>query len=352
MDKLLTLKDWHTPKNAAKLLSSMFEVGVSEADIFQFVLEGKLSVCVNFVNPVVIVVGRGSQAETKARLEADKIRGKGFITHPVVPVWKMNSSFSDELNQAIVIEHGSRPEYYTPAEKGLSYSFDLYTSTTGGVCPLAPIGSGRYLIKREFERLTSKTNVSIPKEPLYLDGGDGTLAVIHASHQIGSNSEQASVVIRNTKNRIALDNLKHKESRVAKICLSDEALEAAIWYLPTNKLPEDSYFVIDTDSIMNLVSEAKGESLPKQRFDKVARHAGSDPEDGLVVGYENSNIQELANKAAAQYIREHSSKDPSKDKICKIIFDGGLVFKKHGDPAPIEYILRNFKKTWPFNENT
>lgn len=100
------------------------------------------------------------------------------------------------------------------------------------------------------------------------------------------------------------------------------------------------------------------EMIDRQVLDEVGTldssqcgYAGSDQEDVLVANPVNPKIQDLADKAAAQYIRTHPNKAPTKSKIGNIICDGGLVFKKHGGPASSEYIQRRFKVTWPESEN-
>jgi len=337
VDKSLILKDWHKPKDAAKILSLMFEMEVSEADIFQFVLDGKLSIYVNFVSPITIVAGKiDPEATQKVRLENDKAGKKQRGVHPIVPVWKVDSSFSNELNTAMFYEMKHRPLSYDVIGGGASYEFDSFPSETGGVCYLTPLGAGHHFIKRELERLTSKINVPIPKEPLYIASPKGTLGALYTRRQMDSDSELMGVVMREVKNKIFVANLKNKDTGKDVINLSDDELKEAIWLLPTNKLPEDSYFVIDSDSIMNLVNDTNGASKAQPNGIQ---------DDGLVVHYAHTSIQEMANKAAEQYSR-NNNKPPSKQQVTKILFDGGLISKKYGEPASSEYIERRFKKDW------
>ena len=49
--KLLKLKDWVSVPDAARHLSIIFDVIVSEADVLRFALDGRLTLSVYFVNP-------------------------------------------------------------------------------------------------------------------------------------------------------------------------------------------------------------------------------------------------------------------------------------------------------------
>ena len=50
--KLLKLKDWVSVPDAARHLSIILDVIVSEADVLRFALDGRLTLSVYFVGPV------------------------------------------------------------------------------------------------------------------------------------------------------------------------------------------------------------------------------------------------------------------------------------------------------------
>ncbi|MBI5557214.1 MAG: hypothetical protein HY885_06205 [Deltaproteobacteria bacterium] len=69
--KLFGLKDWFTVSEAARHLSKMIEEEVTEGDIFQFFLEKRLKLSVNFVNPA---RGRKARLMTPEEFHSGKVK--------------------------------------------------------------------------------------------------------------------------------------------------------------------------------------------------------------------------------------------------------------------------------------
>ena len=62
MSKLLKLKEWLSVEDAARHLSIMFGEQVTEADILQLALDGRLTLSLNFVNDVYARAGSIKEA--------------------------------------------------------------------------------------------------------------------------------------------------------------------------------------------------------------------------------------------------------------------------------------------------
>ena len=193
--KLLKLKDWVSVPDAARHLSIILDVIVSEADVLRFALDGRLTLSVYFVNPTwarcanIVSGAENSNAEisTKNRKAVVGTTINGF-----------------KLRDGRVAKH----------EGGITF--------IDGLWDLSMIEAGRVEIEKKYQLLTGGPTVDdCIFERSLLNRADGTWAQLFEPRRQDEKDPQLSY--------------DHPRN-----------------YLPLNALPSDAVFVVRTSVLRDL----------------------------------------------------------------------------------------------------
>lgn len=150
MSKLLKLKSWLTPLEAAKYLTNVFSEQVTEADIYQLGLEGRLTLSVNLVNHASAKIGEVVPLAGCESAEIPAFHGNGTIT------------------------------FYPNAIKlsdGTAVKFDPAVRTISGLWDLPMIGGECHVVSDRYHQLTGgPINEMISLEGAFVTDSAGKIA--------------------------------------------------------------------------------------------------------------------------------------------------------------------------------
>ncbi len=225
VSKLLKLKEWVTVPEAARHLSIMFGEDVTEADVLQLALDGKLRLSVNFVNATYALVGR--------IVEASEARHKDF-----------------RADLAAARQPGEHKDEWLKVCMGVplvgtSRVIDLQDqiSQLQGVYDLPMIGGDRLEIEHSYQQLTGGPAVTaVAIDGAFVECRDGTLAQLQEHYEDN----------RDMKGETLKKPWHHKDN-----------------FYPGGGLPEDAVLVVRTEALADLLdrmTETQKEPKPGQEL--------------------------------------------------------------------------------------
>jgi len=347
MSKLFSLKKWLTIDDVEKFLTVVLGEKVSRADILRLVLDGQLTISANFIN--------GAYANYGEVVSLDK--ADSFMSNERTMGGQTYHRFMNEMlgsvRKAKDIDMPPESQPYRTVTADEIRDGEFFNSREfiwiDGVWDLVMSGDNQYNIEHEYQYLTNGPEVTLMSlDGIYLEKPDGTTCNLRVSFdenecQVGSQAHLDSVdLLINSGN---LDKYKVKKLRAEtdvarKKYLSDKNNQKKEDdYHPASQLPDDAVLVIRTGAIQELITRLNLGDTGE------VNHTDDYPNGYQIADTSNHNIQVLADKAAAQFERYRKG-TPTKRQVAKIIFDGGLVFKKYGEPASEDYIERQFKSLW------
>jgi hypothetical protein len=347
MSKLFSLKKWLTIDETEKYLTMIFGETVSRTDIMRLVLDEQLTLSANLINGAYAI-----QGEVVGIDAADSFMSNDFTIGGITYHRMMNEMLGDIRKvEGIDMPPESQPYRTITANEIRDGEFfnRREFSHIYGVWDLVMSGENEHNIEYEYQYLTNGPEATMMSiDGIYLEKPDGTTCNLQVSfdeneYQTGSQAHLDSV-------DLLINSGDLSTSKVTKLRAETDAARSKYLsdknnrkkehdYHPASVLPADAVLVIRTGAIQELINRLDcaedGEII----------NADDYPNGCHIADTSNYNIQELANKAAAQFERCRTG-TPSKRQIAKIIFDGGLVFKKYGEPADEDYIERQFKSLW------
>jgi len=201
LKKLLKLKAWLTVPDAARHLSILFGVDVSEADILRFALDGHLTLSVDFVNHATARCGKIIPLADAEIKKIPALDGDGVIG---------------------VVKSG----LYLDHDRVLSFSGDVIS--IDGVWDLAMLGAERLDVEHRYQFLTDGPAVELTNlEGPLVNHPDGTWGQL-LDHF--SNNKYYD-----------LKNLKSPRNHPDN-------------YYPAGGLPDDAVFVVRTSALRDLAA--------------------------------------------------------------------------------------------------
>jgi hypothetical protein len=206
LKKLLKPKDWLTVPDAARHLSILFGVDVSEADVLRFALDGHLTLSVHFVNQVPAQVGKLIHREALGPL------GKEYV--------KMSEDEYIRLHESL----GIGTKLWIDNDRLFSYNDKV--EYLYGIWDLPMIGAELYDVERSYQILTGGPGVeSLTMEGPFVNRSDGKSARV----------------------------LEHYENNefCKKIPLEKGYFNRRNYY-PAHGLPRDAVFVVRTSALQEL----------------------------------------------------------------------------------------------------
>ena len=347
MSKLFSLKKWLTIDETEKYLTMIFGEAVSRADIMRLVLDEQLTLSANLVNGAYATHGQVVDIGNADSFMSNE-RSVGGVTY--------HSMMNDMLGDIRKVEGIDMPPESQPyrtitaneIRDGEFFNKRKFCSIEG-VWDLVMSGDNKHNIEHEYQYLTNGPEVTLMSiDGIYLEKPDGTTCNLQVSfdeneYQAGSQAHLNSVDALINFGDLREDKIS--ELRVETDAARDKYLsekknkKREDDYHPASQLPDDAVLVIRTGAIQELISRLDCAE------DEEIINADDYPNGCHIADTSNHNIQELANKAAAQFERYRTG-TPNKRQIAKIIFESGLVFKKYGEPADADYIERQFKSLW------
>jgi hypothetical protein len=233
MNKLLRLKEWLTIPDVARHLSIHFDEEVTEADVLQLGLDGHLTLSVHFVNQA---VARRCVLVPIAEAERSELRLPNKEPETLTVGVQVNETEWLNFTGEVVCLHA--------------------------ICDLPLIGSERFAVLHEFERLTGGP----PCTMLNLDGSfvrgtDGQLYQLLESYEQNEFTKGSSAALPDLQQRIAREGLhptaaqqllRYPEERKAFLDRADgnkrSGREGENYY-PIQGLPPDSVLVVRTAAL-------------------------------------------------------------------------------------------------------
>ncbi|HAG72630.1 MAG TPA: hypothetical protein DCL66_10555 [Gammaproteobacteria bacterium] len=347
MSKLFSLKKWLTIDDAEKYLTVIFGEAVSRTDILRLVLDEQLTLSANFINGAYAIHGEVVDIDNADSFMSNE-RSVGGVTYHSM----MNDMLGDIRKvEGIDMPPESQPYRTITADEIRDGEFfnNREFSHIEGVWDLVMSGDNKHNIEHEYQYLTNGPEVTLMSlDGIYLEKPDGTTCNLQVSfdeneYQAGSQAHLNSVDALINFGDLSEDKISELRAETDaardKYLFEKKNKKREDDYHSASQLPDDAVLVIRTGAIQELISRLDcaedGEII----------NADDYPNGCHIADTSNHNIQELANKAAAQFERYRTG-TPSKRQIAKIIFDSGLVFKKYGEPADEDYIERQFKSLW------
>ncbi len=217
MNKLFSLKKWLTLPETSKHLSILLGEEVSDADVLQLALDGRITLSLNLVN--------GAYARDCQMVEIDKVE------------WDSVRSL-DGYGDIKIPKHGrifQEGNHFYQITKGI-------TELESTVWDLPLIGGERIDVEYEYQRLTSGPEVTaVSLEGVFVRSASGELKELQTFYGRPDSSPQPNKKIIK-KHHLHPDN-----------------------FHPSGALPEDSVFVVRTGA---LVEFERSLANPEESIDK------------------------------------------------------------------------------------
>ena len=312
MSKLANLKSWLTLSDATQYLSEKLKENISQADLFRFAIDGHITLSVRIIHLTMSNIGQAVKADKAETMMSDQIEWPSYLTLRVLPEKPYVIFTSPKL------EHG----LFFKKER-----FDFVS----GIFDLRWGDGVSLTLRNKYQQLTGGALFDESNVGFYLTDAEGNIYEL-------------------------LDLRAGKEVMTG----SDKEVKANCF---ATSLPVDSEICARIENLNTFIDKALGQTgnlnqitdTNQRNYELISRldcaedgeimNADDYPSGCHIADTSNHNIQELANKAAAQFKRYRTG-TPTKKQIAKIIFDSGLVFKKYGEPADEDYIERQFKSLW------
>ncbi|GLU32561.1 hypothetical protein WKR88_17920 [Trinickia caryophylli] len=242
MSKLFSLKEWVTLPDAATHLSAVFGEEVSEADLLQFSLEGRLTLSVNFVNGAYARYGRivGPESVEWGDLPSlESIPGHDGATH---------------------IRFMRSLKLYEDRDQYVNFGNDVIK--IDGVWDLPLLGGDRLDVEHRFQMLIGGHPVtSTNLEGSFVQRAD---LVCQLQESMDDNEYAAGSSAQLTKLKQFINEEKlpaeegdallkvHAEMR-KKFLADRKARPASEGYYPAGGLPEDRNLVVRTSNLASFI---------------------------------------------------------------------------------------------------
>jgi hypothetical protein len=312
MSKLANLKSWLTLSDTTQFLSEKLKENVSQAELFRLAMDGHITLSIRILEPTMSNIGQAVKADKAETMMSDQVEWPSYLTIRDLPEKPYVIFTSPKL------EHG----LFFKKER-----FDFVS----GIFDLRWGDGVSLALRNKYQQLTGGALFDESGLGCYLSDVKGNIYEL-------------------------LDLRAGKEVMTG----SDKEVKANCF---ATGLPVDSEICARIENLNTLIDKALGHTgnlnhitdTTQRNSELTSRldcakdgeitNADDYPNGGYIADTSNHKIQELANKAAAQFDRSRT-KIPTKKQIAKIIFDGGLVFKKYGEPASQDYIERQFSALW------
>lgn len=320
--KLSKFKKWQTLPDAAKHLSYMWGVDITEADILRFALDGHLKLSVCFVN------------QTKAR--------RGIVVGREDVKWGEFSRDLDGIVPNLVVEaEGEILRYMESVKLDDTRFLNLSDeeTTIEGVWDLHMIGSGRLNIENKYQRL-----IGGPRVDFQDLGGPVVESSDRMMYQLGKNRYANLCFSPRLMAQIAklrrLELSQSNNRRIEKLLVlrrervkSSKEIEiklARLERVVSNKLPEDSVLVLRTevleDFTQRMLDSEAGENTATKVHGNAERHAANREQ---VLGAALSVVTQWPNQC------QNKSGKFEATKIAKLIDEKSLLYWPETGEAPL-----------------
>lgn len=272
MSKLFKLKEWLTVPDAARHLSSIvLGEEVTEADVLQLALNGRLRLSVHFVNHAKARCGKVvlyTDAEPGAAIQSGLLTDGPKEMPKDMAVAMRSEQEGEEVTDLMSLPIGD--------VRFLALSDDLITLQ--GVWDLPMIGGERLDVEHRYQKLTGGPSVTLQMlDGVFVEGRDGKICQIQARYdddryQLGSNAQLARL------RHLAEQNIEagqaeetNKKTRTAFFEI-EESVSPSEAYYPAGRLPTDGVIVIRTEALREFERTINGApSNPEKPLGKTER---------------------------------------------------------------------------------
>ena len=324
MNKLLKLKRWITVPDAAKYLSNIFEETVSVADIYYFVLEGKLKLSVDFVNGATAMRGKViSLEETDCSISYRHAKTLNQLHSGPYSVFyekysKVKKLYADipdveKDNYEIII-------YSMMLNENEFIEFQNVESISG-IFDLSMLGAERLDIENEYQNLIGGPEITgVYLDGVFLQDGEGDFYQLQANFKEEywdkAESRRKEIVMAATISREACENVqkRHKNER--------EEYEKS--YYPAGSLDNFEYiYVVRTKALQDFINMINEEEItkvksidPRERntlltiIAALCKHCNIDPAGSATATDISSMTQVMGSLVDRDTIRRHFDKIP------------------------------------------
>jgi len=278
--KLFNLKKWLTVPAAAKHLSVMFEEDVSEADVLRLVLDGHLTLSVDFVNHA---SGRLGKVISYKEIEW---RESFFERQCAVRKAEQlgdSPEGKEAMRLAMEIPSISIPmSLFLGGERYLACGKKVVS--INGIWDLSMVGSERLDIEHEYQMLTDGPVVELTcLEGVLVEREGGQMCQLCDSfdqneYQSGSTAQLEKIREHITSNNIGkvkseklLERHKKKRQEYLEVRKKNNYEDD---YYPAGGLPKDSVLVVRTQALLDLQKKLLVEELTEENKAKTYINIG------------------------------------------------------------------------------
>ena len=278
MNKFTHLKTYLNIPEAAKYFSNSFGENITEADVFQFALDGHLKLSVNIVNPVKVRRAKAVPWEETEWMLFPKLDYDETI--PPAPLPPEKTSGNTKCPPQLQTCWNGIPEelqsHCIPVllSKKINNNqfliFDNQITKISGICDLPMIGSERLDVEHQYHLLTGGPVVALQDlDATYVEDENGTICQLQTHLSLLEPPTESITQLRSLE--VTMSNDKIKRSVAKKILVEhrneykdeyfqererelDKPFPAGNElneYEPANSLPEDSVLVVRTAVLRN-----------------------------------------------------------------------------------------------------
>ena len=223
MSKLFKLKEWVTLPDAAKRLAITFGEDVTEADVLQLALDGKLQLSIYLVNAVEVRHGTLVPFAEATFREYSTIEG-GLLRHYGTQV-----DLGDGAIQVLETEQ--------------------VVSTLSGVRGLPIVSTARLEVERLHHRLIgAPVGTQVAADGILIEVGDGRLCQLLSRFDERERVERFWASLHEVEKHIADNKLGFDDA--LNLTREFHKNRTAPQYVAGNKFPKDSLLVMRTDALL------------------------------------------------------------------------------------------------------